>query len=102
MTIYEVNLTVQDHVAAAYLTWLREHIAQILRLDGFRYASLSEAEGAAPGTHAFVVHYYLDDRESLEEYFTHHAAALRQDGIDRFGDTFSATRRVMAIAGEFE
>lgn len=102
MLIYEVNLVVQDDVSEAYITWLKDHIEQILRIDGFVYATLAEEESAEAGTRRYVVHYYSRDRESLENYFTHHASSMRQDGLARFPGKFTATRRVLDIMGEFE
>ncbi|HVZ40061.1 MAG TPA: DUF4286 family protein [Candidatus Kapabacteria bacterium] len=100
MILYEVNLSVQSDVAAEYLEWLRDHVEQILRLDGFRSATLLAQEGAEDGTRCFTVHYWLADRASLDAYFANHAAAMRQDGLDRFGNRFTATRRVMSVLGE--
>ncbi|MBS1912128.1 MAG: DUF4286 family protein [Bacteroidetes bacterium] len=100
MILYEVNLSVQSDVAGEYLEWLRDHVEQILRLEGFRSATVLEEEGAEKGTRRFTVHYWLADRASLEAYFANHAASMRQDGLDRFGDMFSATRRVMSVLGE--
>jgi len=37
----------------------------------------------------------VTDMASLQDYFDHHAAAMRQDGKTRFGENFSATRRVL-------
>lgn len=102
MLIYEVNIVVRESIADAYVQWLRDHIEQILRFDGFRYGALLRLDGAEPGTRAYTAHYMVDDRASLDAYFDQHAAAMRQDGIDRFGDGFTATRRVMEIIGEFE
>ncbi len=46
-----------------------------------------------------VVHYAVHDRASLDAYFAsagpHGAAALRADGLSRFGDRFMATRPIL-------
>jgi Domain of unknown function (DUF4286) len=100
MLIYEVNLTVQESIAGAYLEWLRRHIPEILSFDGFEYATLLFGE-AEPGMRLYSVHYYVADRASLDDYFANHAATMRQDAIERFGDQFTASRRVFEVAGEF-
>jgi uncharacterized protein DUF4286 len=45
------------------------------------------------------VHYRLVDEAALARYFAEHAAGMREAGVRRFGDAFTATRRVLARAG---
>lgn len=100
MTLYEVNLAVQNDVADAYALWLREHVVQMLAFNGFLSATTLEEETKEEGTRRFTVQYWLTDRNSLESYFANHAAAMRQDGLNRFGDKFSASRRIMNVLSE--
>lgn len=97
MIVYEVNLEVDHAVVAPYLAWLREHVAQILALPGFVAAQIYERSDVAADTprRSLVVVYQLRDEAALENYFTHHAAAMRADGQARFPGQFSATRRVL-------
>lgn len=125
MTLYEVNIRVLSETAHSFSIWLEEHIREIIRLDGFLSAEwfeveedteakeleeavrqavrldesipheLREAAASPVSTRSFVIHYRLRDRESLENYFTNHAPRLREDGLEKFGDQFTATRRVM-------
>ena len=97
MIVYEVSLEVDHAIVAPYLAWLREHIAQILALPVFVDAHLYERRDVAVDAprHSLVVVYRLSDEPALENYFTHHAAALRADGQARFPGQFSATRRVL-------
>lgn len=95
MIIYEVNLTVQNSVADEYAEWLKEHIHQILRIDGFIRAEWLEEDGAGADARHWVVHYHLKDMASLESYFANHAEAMRRDGLERFPGMFTATRRVL-------
>jgi quinol monooxygenase YgiN len=102
MIVYEVNLSVDWSVADAYRAWLAEHVTAMLALPGFvsaeRFDVLQppgEAERAR-----FCVHYRLSDAAALERYLTQHAAAMRADAIERFGERFSANRRVLQpVAG---
>lgn len=100
MILYEVNLHVQKEILADYLVWLNKHIEEILTIDGFIKAELFEEPSGSPLAR-FVVHYYLKDESSLNTYLEHHAPGLRADGIARFGDKFSASRRVMKLTKEF-
>jgi hypothetical protein len=95
MVVYEVNLHVDAGVAGAYRAWLRDHIRALLSLEGFVDATLYTEEAGADGRQHFVVHYRLTDRASLDRYLAHHAARMRQDGLDRFGVHFTADRRIL-------
>jgi hypothetical protein len=94
--VYEVNLQVQRTIAAEYLPWLASHVAQMLALPGF----VSAESFAVPDQHddtriACCVQYRLRDRVALEAYLRDHAAGMRADAVARFGDRFSAQRRVL-------
>ena len=127
MTIYEVNVRVLSEIAEEYERWLDNHIREIIQIDGFVTAEWSlveedkeakdleeavrqavrldesvpadirEAVSSPVETRHYCIQYRLNDRESLENYFSFHAEKLRQDGIDRFGSKFAASRRVMKL-----
>lgn len=101
MIVYEVSIDVDRAIAAAYLGWLREHVAQMLRFDGFveaRIAERADLPDDAP-RHGFVIAYRLRDRAALDAYLADHAADMRADGERRFGGRFSASRRVLRELG---
>jgi hypothetical protein len=100
MTIYEVNLTINSDIADDYDAWLGDHIRQILAIDGFLSAEWFVVESSSKARE-WTVQYRLRDRASLERYFTEHAAQMRADGVDRFGDGFSATRRIMELHEQY-
>ena len=93
--IYEVNLEVDAGIADAFLAWLRDHVAAILALPGFLDARISTVEDPPSGRRLLCVHYRVHSRAALQDYFDHHAAAMRGDGIGRFGAGFSASRRIL-------
>ena len=104
MLIYEVNLTVDGDIANEYSAWLREHIREILKLDGFEsaawFARSDDADTIPDGDEPadpreWTVHYQVRSREALQAYFDEHAARFRQDGIDQFEGQFSADRRIL-------
>lgn len=98
MIVYEVNLDVRADVYADYRAWLAAHIGEILALPGFVSAEIFDVHDPAPaqGRRALTVYYRVDDRASLDRYFAENAPRLRDDGKRRFGDAFTATRRVLA------
>lgn len=97
MIVYEVNLFVQRAIEAPYRAWLDAHIREILALPGFVDAQTYERTDppGAPDELVLCVHYRLQDQAALDAYFRDHAARLRADGVNRFGDRFRAERRVL-------
>ena len=92
---YEVALTPDPEILREFDLWLEGHVAEMLRLPGFDSASIHAAEDPATGRPERVVRYRLDSREALERYFRDDAARMRADGLNRFGDRFSASRRIV-------
>jgi hypothetical protein len=131
MIIYEVNIRVVETVAEEYEEWLNGHVRTILELEGFRSAEwfiveqdketqdleeavrqavrldesvpteIREAAASSIPTRMYCIQYRLRDRESLTAYLDGHAEAMRQDGIERFGAQFAATRRIMSLYKKF-
>jgi len=99
--IYEVNLEADAAIEAAFDTWLRDHIADMLQLPGFRAAEILGDRSAPPGRVRRIVQYRLTDQASLDEYLRLHAPRMRARGVELFGDRFSAERRVLAHREDF-
>lgn len=96
MIIYEVNIDIDPSIEKEYIHWLKSHIDQILKIDGFSKAEVyqREAENQKKG---ITVHYYLETKEKLDDYLTHFAPKLRQEALDKFGSQFSASRRILSV-----
>ena len=101
--LYEVTLRVQRAVADDYRAWLDRHMREMLALPGFLDARLSRQDEPAPGADevVFCCHYRLRDATALADYLREHAARMRADGVARFGDRFSASRRVLSVLGDY-
>jgi len=97
MVLYEVNLVVNRDIYGDFLSWLREHINEMLCFEGFVKADLwtLEAEDQGSSPDAICVQYHLESRDKLNTYLNVHAPRMRKDGIRRFGGKFSATRRIL-------
>lgn len=100
MIVYEVRAAVDAEVADAYRAWLDPHVREILAIPGFTGAELLVEDGES-GRRVYCVRYHLADRGALEAYLRDHAPRLRADGLARFGDRFSATRRVSELVAEY-
>jgi antibiotic biosynthesis monooxygenase (ABM) superfamily enzyme len=100
MIVYEVRAAVDAEVADAYRAWLDPHVREILAIPGFTGAELLVEDGEA-GRRVYCVRYHLADRAALEAYLRDHAPRLRADAQVRFGDRFTATRRVSELVAEY-
>jgi len=99
--IYEVNLEADADIAGPFDTWLRDHIADMLQFEGFRSAEILDDPATPAGRIRRIVQYRLRDQAALDDYLANHAPHMRAQGIARFGDRFSAGRRVLPHREEF-
>jgi hypothetical protein len=99
--IYEVDLDVDARIAGPFDTWLRDHIADLLQLEGFQSAEILAPESDSPDRVRRTVHYRLRDQVALDAYLRDHAPRMRAQGIERFGDRYTARRRVLQHREEF-
>jgi quinol monooxygenase YgiN len=97
MIVYEVNIEVREESYAEYRAWLAEHVEEMLALPGFVAAEILEQldPSVREGMRALAVQYRLIDEISLRSYLAEHAPRMREEGVRRFGDAFTATRRVL-------
>ncbi|MEM1243453.1 MAG: DUF4286 family protein [Pseudomonadota bacterium] len=98
MIIYEVNIKTQPEIFAAYYDWLLPHVKQMLQYAGFKTATLQQDE---TDECKITVSYQVATREDLENYLQHHAKTMRDDGINRFNDKFSISRRIFKVLEAF-
>jgi hypothetical protein len=99
--IYEVNLEADAAIEAPFDPWLRDHIADMLQLPGFRAAEILDDPSAPAGRVRRTVQYRLTDQPALDEYLRLHAPRMRSRGVELFGDRFTAERRVLAHREDF-
>jgi hypothetical protein len=99
--IYEVSLEAEAAIEGPFDTWLRDHVADMLQIDGFLSAEILVDPSPPPARIRRTVHYRLRNRGALDRYLREQAAEMRQRGVARFGDRFKAERRVLAHQEEF-
>jgi len=99
--LYEVSLEADAEIAGPFDTWLRDHIADMLQFDGFRSAEILDDAAAPPGRIRRVVQYRLRDALALDDFLANHAPRMRAQGVARFGERFTAERRVLPHREEF-
>lgn len=101
--VYEVTLHVQAAIADEFAHWLHGHVRDMLALPGFLDARVVRQLEPPPaeGEVAWTCSYRLRDQAALDAYLAEHAARMRADGQQRFGDRFRATRRILAVVGDY-
>lgn len=92
--IYEVNLKVAQTIALEYLSWLHDHVREMLQLVGFLEGVIYE-EVLDNQECRLVVHYKMASEEALQQYFEQDAPRMRQQALARFGDKVSISRRIL-------
>jgi quinol monooxygenase YgiN len=97
--IYEVNLKIAQTIAQEYLSWLYEHINEMLALEGFINAHLYEEVErlGEKGDASYIVQYKVASLSALQHYLEHVAPKMRQEGVNRFAGQFSVTRRILKL-----
>ena len=95
--VYEVTLHVEPSLLPGYDIWLREHVEEMLSLPGFEAAQIFaiEPDTGTGETIGRVVHYRLASRHALDDYLHRHAERMRNDGLARFGNRVTASRRIL-------
>ena len=94
--IYEVTAIVDDDRTAEFEKYMSsEHIPDVLATGCFAAAFF-----AKEGTR-YTIGYHVDTPADLQRYLDNHAAKLRDDVIQRFGDSVQTSRRVLDIVKLF-
>ena len=102
MYIYNITINVDQSIHNEWLTWIKEHIPQVLATGKFIEAKLTKVlvEEEMGGT-TYSVQYRAKSREALDAYYKEDAEKLRQDGLMRFADKMLAFRTELEIIDEF-
>ncbi len=96
--IYEVSLEVSPDVLTEYDSWLDDHVAEMLTIPGFLSAEISHIDPPEdPHDHwpLRCVRYRVAGQEVFEDYLVNHAPRMRALGVEKFGDQFRASRRIL-------
>ena len=100
--LYEVTLRARPAIATEFAQWLHAHVAEMLALPGFLDARISrQLQPEDADAAVYCCHYRLRDAAALDDYLREHAPRMREDGLRRFPDGFTAQRRVLEIVADF-
>ncbi len=102
MYIYNVTINIEDSVHDEWLSWIQDHIQEVLATGRFISAKLAEVlvDEDLGGT-TYSVQYTVNSREELDKYYEFDAPKLRGDGIKKFADKMVAFRTELKVVNEF-
>ncbi|RLD29279.1 MAG: DUF4286 domain-containing protein [Bacteroidetes bacterium] len=102
MYIYNVTINVNESIHEEWLTWIKEHIPQVLATGKFTEAKLTKVlVEEEMGGITYAVQYRAKSREALDAYYKEDADKLRQDGLSKFADKVLAFRTEHEIIDEY-
>lgn len=102
MIIYNVTANIDESIHDEWLTWIKEHILQVLATGKFEKATLTKVlvEEDMGGV-TYSVQYRSYSREALDAYYREDADRLRTDGMKKFADKMLAFRTELQIVDEY-
>ena len=102
MIIYNVTINVDESIHDEWLSWIKEHIPQVLATGKFSEAKLTKVlVEEDKGGVTYSIQYRAHSREALDNYYRDHAERLRQKGSARFADKMLAFRTELEVIDEY-
>ena len=102
MYIYNITINIDESVHNEWLSWIEDHIQDVLATGKFISAKLTQVlvEEEMGGV-TYSVQYTASSREDLDEYYKEDAPRLRNDGLQKFADKMLAFRTELKVVKEF-
>ncbi len=101
MYIYNVTINIEDSIHQEWLSWIKDHIQEVLATGKFISAKLTQVLVEDEMGTTYSVQYTANTREDLDEYYTNHAPKLQSAGIKKFADKMIAFRTELKVVNEF-
>lgn len=102
MIIYNVTINIDESIHKEWLSWIKEHIPQVLATGKFEKATLTRVlvEEDMGGV-TYSIQYRSYSREALDAYYKEDAEKLRTVGMKKFADKMLAFRTELQIIDEY-
>jgi len=98
MIKYNVTVRVDPSVEKDWIAWMRDiHIPDVMATGLFlrhEFSKLIHPEPIDDAT-SFIIQYWCNDIDTLNQYFKNAAPALQKDHVDRYGEKCLAFRTIM-------
>ena len=102
MIIYNVTVNVEDSIHDEWLTWIKEHIPQVLGTGKFKEAKLSRVLVDEPmGGFTYSIQYRAHSKEALKAYYDNDAEKLRSESSKKFGEKALSFRTELEVIDEY-
>ena len=97
--LYQIDIELDPAIAGDFDAWLPGHVDDVLRVAGFAHADIlvrdEVADGPRKGWQRRSVHYRVREKSQLDTYLDVHAAAMRAQTVERFGEHATFERRTL-------
>lgn len=97
MIIYNVTLKLAHDIVEDWITWMKDtHMPELMQTGLFtenrlyRLLEQDDEEGAT-----YIAQYYCNSMKEYRRYIDEHSAAMREKGLNKFGNKFIAFRTIM-------
>jgi hypothetical protein len=97
MIIYEVNLTISNTIYKDFQKWLNVHIEKMLTFKGFNKYKIYNVSSDDVDSKLLCVHYYIQTMNDLNNYFKNYSEIMKKECLDKFGNNFNASRRILSL-----
>lgn len=99
MIIYNVTVTLDLPIEAAWVSWMTdEHMPELMNTGLFlKYQLCKLITEEDLESASYVAQYYLADWADYETYIEAYAPQMRARGLAKFGDQIMAFRTVMKV-----
>ena len=102
MIIYNVTVNIDNTVHQEWLSWIKDHIPQVLATGKFTEAKLTKVlVQEEMGGPTYSIQFKAHNREALDSYYKEDAERLRQDGLKRFADKMLSFRTELEVIDEY-
>ena len=102
MIIYNLTANIDESIHDEWLTWIKEHIPQVLGTGKFDKATLSKVLVEEDmGGLTYSIQYRSYSREALDAYHKEDADRLTQEGLIKFSDKMLTFRTELKIVDEY-
>lgn len=102
MYIYNVTINVDTSIHDEWLTWIENHILDVLNTGKFVSAKFTEVlVDEDMGGKTYSVQYTANNKKDVEAYYKEDAENLRADGLKKFGDKVLTFRTELRLIKDF-
>ena len=102
MYIYNVTVNIDESVHKEWLSWIQNHIQDVLATGSFVTAKLTQVlvEEEMGGV-TYSIQYTANTKEDLNDYYNLYAPRLRSESMKKFTDKMISFRTELKVIKEF-